>query len=148
MAEQRFPNWSGKNAKVVFNLNDVQVPLNVKSWDVQRVGEWAEDDYCGERRTRSHFIIKYYTVSIEASEAELDLLEALLAEQANIDENAIPQEGWIGIQIRPNNGTSKALLGRGMSVGDWKFGAGGRTERNAVTLPLRFDDITGLPAMP
>jgi len=143
----RFPNWSGKNAKVVFNLNDVQVALDVKSWEIQRVGEWAEDDYCGEKRTRSHFIIKYYTVSLEASQAELDLLEALLDEQANIDQNAIPYDGWIGFLIKPNNGTSKSLLGRGMSVGDWKFGASGRTERNAVTLPLRFDDITGLPAL-
>lgn len=147
MTDKRFPNWSGKNATVVFNLNDVQVPLNVKSWEIQRVGEWAEDDYCGEKRTRSHFILKYYTVSLEASEAELDLLEALLAEQENIDQNAIPYAGWIGFLIKPNNGTSKSLLGREMSVGDWKFGAGGRTERNAVTLPLRFADITGLPSL-
>lgn len=147
MADKRFPVWAGKNAHIVFNLNNTEVALNVRSWEIQRVGEWAEDDFCGRLRTDSQFILKYYSVSIEAAETELGLLEALLEEQANIDQNAIPLEGWIGIMIRPNNGTKKSLLGRDMSIGDWKLGAGGRTERNAVTLPLRFGDLAGLPSM-
>jgi hypothetical protein len=147
MAEQRFPAWSGKNARIVFNLNDVEVAILAKSFDFQRVGEWAEDDYCGQKRTKSHFIIKYYTMSVEVNETELELVEALLKEQENIDQNAIPFEGWVGILVKPNNGTSKSLLGRGMSVGDWKLAVGGRTERNAVTLPLRFEDISGLPTL-
>lgn len=144
---KRFPAWSGKNARVVFNLNDVEVSILVKSWDIQRVGEWVEDDYQGENRTRSHFITKYFAVSLEANETELELLEALLEEQENIDQNAIPFEGWIGILIKPNNSTSKSLLGRDMSVGDWKLASSGRTERNVVTLPLRFGYIDGLPSL-
>jgi len=147
MGDTRFPAWSGKNARVVFNLNDVEVPMLVKSWDIQRVGEWAEDDYQGQSRTKSHFITKYFTVSLEVNELELELLEALIDEQENIDQNAIPFEGWIGFLITPNNATSKSLLGRGMSVGDWKIASAGRTERNVVTLPLRFEEITGLPTL-
>ncbi len=79
-------------------------------------------------------------------EEELGQVEKLLAEQENIDQNSIPLEGWVGILIKPNNGTSVSLMGREMSIGDWKLAGPGRKERNVLTLPLRFEYLDGLPA--
>lgn len=147
MALASIPFWSGKNATFQLSLNDKTLEIDVTSCEVSRVGTEVVDHVCGEQRSRNQFIIDHYKVNIEYKEQRLAGLQALLDEQANLDQNAEPFEGWIGILIKPNDGTRLGLMGRGMCVDGWSFKIPGRTERNSGTLPLRFDDIQGLPTL-
>jgi hypothetical protein len=147
MADKRTPVWAGKNARVVFNLNDKEVAFNVRNWRIQRVGEWAEDDFSGELRTQSQFILKYYSITLEGAQVEIEALEALIDEQANCDANVVPFEGWVGFLISPNNGTKKNLLVSELSIGDWEMASPGRVDRNTMNIPLRAGDLRGLPSL-
>jgi hypothetical protein len=141
------PPWAGKNARIVLNLDDTEVKFRVKSWEIERVLEHAEDDFCGEDRTDSQEIVKYFNVSLAGAETKLEMIEALIDAQKSIDDNAGPLAGWIGFMITANDGTKHNLLGSEMSIGGWKIGNSSRIERNAVDLPLRFKYIEGLPGL-
>ena len=139
--------WSGKGATVQLSLNDESIELDVISWRIKRYGEKVDDNVCGELRSRKSFEIDGYEVTIKFASGKLEAVERFLDEQANLDQSALSFEGWMGILIKPNDGTQLALMGQNMCIDDWDFGVEGRKQRNDGNLPLRFDDIKGLPTM-
>jgi hypothetical protein len=131
--------WKGKDDKVIFNWDDTQRILGkVKSWEVELVADVVEDDWHDQDRTDSTVVPKYYTMRIEVSQEELELVSISLSEIENIDQNGIRKEGWLGIRIKSNGGTTKRLAASGLTLMPMKFASPGRTQNNTCTLELRM----------
>jgi len=133
------PRWKGKNDKIIFSWNDTQLALPaLKSWDLAPQAEVAEDDYHDQDRTDTVVVLKYYELNFEYSQEGLELLEVFLDNQENEDQNAIPQDGWMGIRIKKNDGTSVRLAGSGMTLMPWKMGSPARAQNNTFNATLRI----------
>lgn len=141
------PYWKGKDAKLVFTFVGSKITIEHTDLQITREGDEIEDDICGEDRARLDFVTSHYGVEINAMQQQVDLVKAFIAEQKAKDLRSIPKGSALGILIYPNNGTQAAFQCRGYVLGKWKFGYGGRKERNKVSLPGRCQYFDVLPTL-
>jgi len=140
------PFWKGKNSKLIFVLDNAKVVLDVMSWDITRNATEINEGVCGEDRDRLDDETNYFDWSLTVKMQKLDALEAMLEDQENQDQKLIPLVKGVGVLIKPNDGTQKALQAGGeISIGAWALRVGGRTERNEMTIPLRSQYVKELP---
>lgn len=132
------PFWSGKDAKMVFLMDNKKINIYPKTWDVTEDATIIADDVGGEDRSRLQKIVNFYSWNVEAFQPDLELLAAMLNYDAKLDTRTTPFECGAGIIIYPNNGTKAGFEGRELSIDAWKFtGNPGRTERGMITVPFR-----------
>jgi hypothetical protein len=142
-ATGEIPFWKGKDSKIIFLFEENQLAIDVINWEVERQGVEVQEPVCGEERDRLEFVVTHFRVTIEAKQQELAAMKAFLAHQKNLDARTIPKESVVAFLIYPNNGTRASFSASGYVLDAWKMGAGGRTERNALSIPGRcryFDE--------
>jgi len=132
------PFWKGKDAKVIFFQDGKQIPVDVDSWSVKPNVTDIADGVCGEERDRLDYEINYYDINLECKQQTTDALEAVLDDGDNQDAHVLPLDKSVAFSLKCNDGTNRAFAAGGdVTIGAWDFSAGGRTERNKFTLPLR-----------
>lgn len=142
------PFWSGKNAKLVFILDNKKVELHPKTWSVKENATIIADDVGGEDRSRLHKIINFYDWNLVCFQKDLKPLVAMLNFDAKIDTQTQPFEVGAGIIIYPNNGTRAGFEGREIMIDDWNFdGNPGRVERGMLTVPFRSRYFEPVPTI-
>jgi hypothetical protein len=132
------PLWKGKDSKLLFTFLDAKLPIDNVDWEVAAVGEEIEDDICGEDRSRLDYVLSHHTLVINAMQQKVDLIKAFIKQQKQRDARSLPGNSAVGILIYMNDSTVAAYQCREYILGNWKFGAGGRKERNKASLPGRF----------
>jgi hypothetical protein len=142
------PTWAGKNATVYFFQDNKKVTLNVTKWEVKPNVTEINEGFAGQDRDDLQTIINFYEISLECKERKTELLQAMVDNQANIDEEFIPFQQGVAILIKPNDGTQKAFQTKGQhSVGAWALSAPARNQTNTMNLPVRaqyFDNVPGI----
>jgi hypothetical protein len=140
----RTPKWAGKNAKWLFSLDDQQTAIDVVSFKVTEVADVVEDDFCGEDRTDSQKLTKYYDVELQCKQTKFEILERMLVDTENTDSNTEPLEGWVAVKVTFNDETQKALSMAGFTILPWELNVGGQRQRNEMPLKVRVKWIRGL----
>ena len=140
----RTPKWAGKNAKWLFSLDDQQTAIDVVSFTIDEIADVVEDDFCGEDRTASQKLTKFYEIELQTKQTKFELLERLLVDTDNTDANTEPLEGWVAVKVQFNDGTQKALTMAGFTILPWKMSVGGQRQRNEMPLKVRVKYIKGL----
>jgi len=138
------PFWKGKDAKLIFSFLEDKLIVDHVDFEVTREGEEIADPVCGEDRDRLDFVTTHYDVVFNAMQQKTDQIKAFIKEQKAKDARTLPKGSSVGILIFPNDGTVAAFQCRGYVLGKWKFGYGGRKERNKLAIPGRcqyFDDL-------
>jgi hypothetical protein len=132
------PFASGKDAVFRLFLGGPEVILNAKTWNVKMEGVKAEDGVNGEQRDRLQFIPNYYSLDSECFFNNARILDQLLANIANIDAGVAPLVAAGSTRLRLLDGSRANYVASELCIDDWDFRQGGRTERLALGLPMRF----------
>jgi hypothetical protein len=140
------PHANGKDATLIFFIDGTPASeFDVKSWEVQRNATDIADGVCGEDRDRLDSITNFYSIDIDCFSRTAKLLDAFLAEQDNDDANAAPTNKTVSLILKPRDGSKKGYNASEVSLGGWRFGAGGRSDRVMTKVPLRaryFKSVT------
>lgn len=140
------PHAAGKDATIVFFIdgNPTQ-EIDCKSWEMQRNATEINDGVCGEDRDRLDSITNFFVIDVECFTKTAKVLDALLADQAVDDSGAAATEKNFSLVLKPRDGSKKGYSAREVSLGAWRIGAGGRTDRIMTKVPLRaryFDPVS------
>jgi hypothetical protein len=139
--------WSGKDSRVVLMQDDSQVVLDVMSWNCKPNGVKAADGVCGESRDRLQFIINFYELTLTCKQQKAEALGKFLDSQDNLDAHAADLQRGVYMLINPLDGTQAAFQATQVTLDDWDWRTDGRTERNALTVPLRSRFFSKLPTL-
>lgn len=131
------PFWSGKNAKVTFLQDNTKVPVDVTSWSVKRNATKVNDGVGGEDRDRLDSITNYFDISLTCKQVGIEDLKKLLEDIDNEDALVAPLDKALAFTIKPNDGSKASFVATEVTVDDWDWASGGRTERQTLTIPLR-----------
>jgi hypothetical protein len=142
------PFWSGKNATVSFFIDGSnKVPVTIESWSVKPNVTAINDGIGGEDRDRLQTITNYYQCTLNCKQVNVADLIQILANSANDDTNALPLNKGLSFLIQPNDGTYASFQFSGdITVDDWEWANSGRTDRQKLTIPLRAQYFTQVPA--
>jgi hypothetical protein len=139
--------WSGKDSRVVLMQDDEQVVLDVLNWSCKPNGVKAADGVCGEDRDRLQFIVNFYELTLSCKQTKTQAIAAFLDAQANLDTGVADLQRGVYMLINPLDGTQGAFQATQVTLDDWDFRAGGRSERNDLNTPLRARYFTPLPTL-
>lgn len=127
----------GNKATLVFFIaGNPAGEFDVKSWEVTRNATEINDGVCGEDRDRLDSVTNFYGIDVECFSPTAAMIDTLLDEQANDDASGIPTAKTVSFILKPP-GQKKGYNAREVALGAWRVGAGGRSDRLMIKVPLR-----------
>jgi hypothetical protein len=133
------PFYAGMHTRFLFILDTSQVPVDVEKWSVKLNVTKVNDGVCGEPRDRLWRYVNWWDVNITCKQVDAVVLKALIKDVENDDAGAVPLIKAAGILILPPNQSKAAFSLSGITVDDFEWAVGGRTERSVVTIPMRAE---------
>ena len=137
--------WSGRASQLWWYVDGSKYPIDVQSWSVAPFGTQVSDSICGSNRAEIQTHVEGYDITLVCLMRGVDEIKAALGITKNDDALVRPVHSEITIQIRPNDGTFKAFMATGVTVGMWKWSVTGAKDQATVTIPLKarsFVDVT------
>jgi len=132
----------GRDVKWIYFLNNVQVSFRFKDIDAEEVAEEIDDDVCGEDRSRSQIVVKYWTVSLNGYMPDTAMLDATLLDIANTDTGLVSLNKSLAVSFRLDNGKRVTYVGKEITRKPYKLNVGGANQSNmqSVGFKCRYFD--------
>lgn len=133
------PNMNGKDVSVTaFRDGNPVKEFNAKSFQLKRNSTEINDPVLGASRDDLDSITNSFSLSFSIYTATADLIDTLLAQQANEDSNAATVDQAVSFRFKTRNGGKFGLIVSGqMTIDGWEIGASGRSERVMISVPMR-----------
>ncbi len=116
---------------------------DVQQWSVKPNVTKINDGVCGEDRDRLDKVINFYDINLTMFNANVDKVLALLGYDLSTDLDAQPTVQF-GIRVKAF-GRKNGFSATEMVIDDWEWKAGGRADRQMVTIPTRTRYFKTLP---
>lgn len=130
---------TGKGLKIVWFVDDAKkAPLDFKSMNFGPVLEEIADGVGGEDHDRLDREFKYYQGEMECFNKDTQKLITLLGYDATMNGNTGGTPCSLGFQITDKTGVTIKLAAVEVVIGSWKWTMGGRTDRQMITIPVRW----------
>lgn len=131
------PFWAGKNAKILFFVDDTKVEFDVESWNCKPNVTEIDVGICGDDRDENQRIVNYFEISLTGRIRDMKVLQALLQDVDNDDGLVEPLAKDVAMSIKPNDGTRVSFAAQEVTIGAWELSVGGRKELASVTIPMK-----------
>lgn len=110
--------------------------MDVESWKIQHNVEAVADGICGEDADRLDHIHKSWSLTLTLKMVTFDKIAAYLKYRTDVDSQSTPDQA-VGLKLTPRAGTGTKLFSFSeCSIGGMGLGAGGRTNRINMDLPV------------